>query len=59
MVRRQGIGFSSEIEIAQGSLFLQPTNRRQGIGFSSEIEILPAPALPTTTVTSPGDWLLV
>ncbi len=56
---RQGIGFSSEIEITQNAFCSRTRICRQGIGFSSEIEITMTVSLSMTCVESPGDWLLV
>ncbi len=57
--RRQGIGFSPEIETpTRTHREPPPQGRRQGIGFSPEIETLSTNFLKWYYGTSPGDWLL-
>ncbi len=56
--RRQGIGFSTEIETETGNIETDPVKGRQGIGFSTEIETKLSVERICTVSPSPGDWLL-
>ncbi len=56
--RRQGIGFSPEIETLVLLIGINSGPCRQGIGFSPEIETCHKNKAYGVRDTSPGDWLL-